>query len=418
MRKRTGNRVHAPLVWTLALAFCMVIAGLPGSDVARADAAATLYLAPASGDFAVGGTTFDVQVRLDTGPDAINAVEAVLAFPPSLLEVVGDPSVTGSILELWMPETTFDNVLGVVHVTGGVPSGFDGGFTGDGLVVTVQFRTKSTTGSASVSVDQAQSHVLRAVDNTETLAAVAGGSYTLTGWIDGNLGLTGGIRITGSAVELEYELLDGGIRVDLSPAEVQGITVSYEGGVPSAVAPDATGNVWFDALSPAGTYAYVFVMQVSGTTGVAYHASIVWSPSSAVFVQTGPWQKVGGKMFIPSSCGLDLSLASAIAMFEPTLANPQLVPVPAVADLLFSIARVYGQYTFVIVTGQAVRIATLTQPRTGDLNHDGVINIFDASAMMAAWGPCNPILDVDLNADGVVNIFDASLEMTRWTSLP
>jgi hypothetical protein len=405
------NRRRGQVLWSLALAFCMLAVGFPGSDRARADGSADLYVAPASGDFVVGGLTFDVQIRVDSGTDAINAVEAVLAFPADRLEVVGAPSVVGSVLEFWMPETTFDNVLGIVHVTGGVPSGFDGGFIGDGLVATVRFRTKLTTGLASVSVDLAQSHVLRAVDNTEVLAAVAGGSYTLTEWASGDLLLTGGLRIEGQVVELEYELQDGGVRVDVSTAMVQSITVSYEGGTPATMAPDATGNVWFDALHLAGTYDFVFIMEA----GVTYHAGIEWGPTAAAFVETGVWQKVGGKMFIPSSCGLDLSLSSAIAMFEPTLANPQVVPVPAGADLLFSIAHVYGQYTFVIVAGQSVTVASLTQPRTGDLNHDGVINIFDASAMMTAWGLCDPSLEVDLNADGRVSILDASMEMTRWT---
>jgi hypothetical protein len=420
MRKRTSDRTNTSAIWALALvlALCMQVVLVPASTSVHAGGAASLYLAPSTGDCAVGGITFDVQIRVDTGPDAINAIEAVLAFPPGLLEVTGEPSVAGSVLEFWMPETTFDNVLGIVHVTGGVPSGFDGGFMGDGLVVTVQFRTKSTTGTAVVSVDQAQSLVLRSSENTDVLASVVGGSYTLTGWASGDLLPTGGLRITGQVVEVEYELSYGGIRVDLSPAVVHSITVSYEGGTPSTVAPDATGNVWFDSLSLAGTYDYVIVTESSGAIGATYHASIEWAPGSAAFVETGAWQKVGGKMFIPFSCGLDLSTASSIAMFEPGPANPELVSVPAGADLLFSIARAYGQYTFVIMTGSTVTIASLIQGRTGDVNHDGVISIFDASVMMTLWGPCDPSLDADLNADGSINIYDASMEMTRWTPVP
>ena len=406
-----GNRRRGQAIWSVFLAVCMLVVGFPGTDHALAAGSAHLYVAPASGNFAVGGMTFDVQIRVDTGPDRINAVEAVLAFPPGLLEVTGEPSVVGSILEYWMPETTFDNVLGIVHVTGGVPSGFEGGFIGDGLVATVQFRTRSTTGSAVVSVDLAQSHVLRSVDNTEVLATVTGGSYTLATWVSGDLLLTGGLRITGPAVELEYELMYGGARVDVSSTMVQSITVSYEGGTPSAVAPDATGNVWFDALHLTGTYDFVFTM----LSGVTYHASIVWGPATATFVQTGVWQKVSGTMFIPWSYGSNLPLSSAIAVFDPALANPAVVPVPTGADLLFSISRVYGLYTFVIVAGQSVTIATLTQPRTGDLNHDGVINITDVSILLSAWGPALANTQADINLDLTVNIVDVSILLSRWT---
>ncbi len=237
-----GNRHHGQIFWSIFLAISMLVVGFPCTDRALAAGSAHLYVAPPSGNFAVGGMTFDVQIRMESGPDRINAVEVVLAFPPDLLEVTGEPSVAGSILEYWMPETTYDNVLGIVHVTGGVPSGFDGGFIGDGLVATVQFRTKSTTGPAAVSVDLAQSHVLRSVDNTEVLATVTGGSYTLATWANGDLLLTGGLRVTGPAVELEYVLMYGGARVDVSSSTVQTITVSYDAGTPSAVAPDATGT--------------------------------------------------------------------------------------------------------------------------------------------------------------------------------
>jgi hypothetical protein len=411
MSTHIGNRRRRRAIWSLVLAFCMLVVGFPGIDHVLAAESARMYVAPASGNFAVGGITFDVQIRVDSGPDGINAVEAVLTFPPDLLMVTGPPSVVGSFLEYWMPDTTYDNVLGVVHVTGGRPSGFEGGFTGDGLVATVQFCTRSTAGTASVSVDLAQSHVLRAVDNTEVLATVTGGSYTLATWVSGDLLLTGGLRITGPAVELEYELMYGGARVDVSSSTVQSITVSYGGGTPSSVVPDATGNVWFDALDPAGTYDFVFVM----LTGVTYHASIVWGPTTATFVQTGGWQKVSGTMFIPWSCGTDLHLSSAIAVFGPALANLAVVDVPTGAGLLFSISHVYGLYTFVIVAGQSVTIATLTQPRTGDLNHDGVIAIEDVSLLVAAWGPVQANNQASIDANLTVDIIDVSILLSRWT---
>jgi hypothetical protein len=49
---------------------------------------------------------------------------------------------------------------------------------------------------------------------------------------------------------------------------------------------------------------------------------------------------------------------------------------------------------------------------TGDLNGDGVVNIFDLSILLSNWGTSNP--DADLNNDGVVNIFDLSILLSNW----
>ncbi len=110
-----------------------------------------------------------------------------------------------------------------------------------------------------------------------------------------------------------------------------------------------------------------------------------------------------------------LHLSSVIAAFDPALANPAIVAVPTGTDLLFSISRVYGLYTFVIVAGQSVTIATLTQPRTGDLNHDGVINIIDFSILLGLWGPAQADTQADINLDLTVNIVDVSILLSRWT---
>ena|GEM_PF-6482060 len=48
----------------------------------------------------------------------------------------------------------------------------------------------------------------------------------------------------------------------------------------------------------------------------------------------------------------------------------------------------------------------------GDLNNDGVVNIFDLSILLSDWGTNNAT--ADLNHDGTVNVFDLSILLSHW----
>ena len=63
----------------------------------------------------------------------------------------------------------------------------------------------------------------------------------------------------------------------------------------------------------------------------------------------------------------------------------------------------------VVTADRADVVATIT----GDLNGDGVVNVFDLSLLLSSWGTATAKADV--NKDGAVNVFDLSLMLTRWT---
>ncbi|TVQ57311.1 MAG: hypothetical protein EA377_00990 [Phycisphaerales bacterium] len=52
----------------------------------------------------------------------------------------------------------------------------------------------------------------------------------------------------------------------------------------------------------------------------------------------------------------------------------------------------------------------------GDLNGDGVVNVFDLLLLLEGWGPCPSGSDcpADLNGDGTVNVFDLLLLLENW----
>jgi hypothetical protein len=49
----------------------------------------------------------------------------------------------------------------------------------------------------------------------------------------------------------------------------------------------------------------------------------------------------------------------------------------------------------------------------GDVNGDGLVNVFDLSTMLSKWGTNNAA--ADLNHDGTVNVFDLSSLLSHWT---
>ncbi|MFC1687062.1 cohesin domain-containing protein [Patescibacteria group bacterium] len=89
------------------------------------------------------GTTFLVDVILNSEKEVINAVEAVITYPADLLEVI-EVSRGGSFLTLWPEEPEIDEILGTVSLTGGIPNG---SMVFDGKVVTITFLSKKAGGA-------------------------------------------------------------------------------------------------------------------------------------------------------------------------------------------------------------------------------------------------------------------------------
>ena len=108
--------------------------------------AATLNFSPPSGTYNVG-TTFSVNVSVESTDQAMNAASGVVSFPWGKLEVVSI-SKQGSIFSLWPAEPSFSNSAGTVNFEGIV---LNPGYTGaNGKILTITFRARSS-GTANVS---------------------------------------------------------------------------------------------------------------------------------------------------------------------------------------------------------------------------------------------------------------------------
>lgn len=123
-------------------ALVLIVATLPvliWPQPSRA-AGASLKFSPNQGEYFIN-STFEVSIVLDTGGQAINAVEINVTFPPDKLQVVS-PSVGKSFIDIWTAPPSFSNTDGTLSFQGGLPS--PGINTSSGVISTIEFRAKSS----------------------------------------------------------------------------------------------------------------------------------------------------------------------------------------------------------------------------------------------------------------------------------
>lgn len=135
--------------------------------------AAVLFPSPVEQTTSVG-STFPVQLLLDSSGQDINVVSLTLRYPTELLDVV-DLVDGGSILPLWVERPKDDAAGGTVTLAGGIPKG---AVVLNAEVLTILFRARAK-GTGTITVDASNSQVLLD-DGFGTATAVAGRSMTVT----------------------------------------------------------------------------------------------------------------------------------------------------------------------------------------------------------------------------------------------
>jgi chitodextrinase len=157
------------------LLFGLVFAAVGGYIIWRSFAAPappTIYLSPASQT--VGpGATITVQVRENSGTTTVNAVQANLSYPTSLLTFVSS-STTGTAFSVEAQDTGGGGVINLARGTTTPVSG-------DQLIATLTFTATSTSGAASVVFTNGTALVSSGTnqDILGGLSATGGGTYTV-----------------------------------------------------------------------------------------------------------------------------------------------------------------------------------------------------------------------------------------------
>ncbi len=96
------------------------------------------------------GSTFVVNVSVNTQGKTINNAEATISYPNDLVEVVS-LGYGSSIFTLWAEVPSFSNSTGVISFNGGIPNP---GYTGSGGVLSATFRAKKA-GNAAINLSGA-----------------------------------------------------------------------------------------------------------------------------------------------------------------------------------------------------------------------------------------------------------------------
>ncbi len=155
----------------LAVVFTMAVVLIPTASLADG---ASLKISPIAGVYEVGGLV-DVSFVVDTGGQAINAVQADILFPADKLQVV-NPVASTSFISLWVTAPTYSNTDGTLHFQGGLPT--PGIKTSGGVVSTVTFRIKAA-GKAAIRYAPTSRVLLNDGAGTNILTSSGSAEFTL-----------------------------------------------------------------------------------------------------------------------------------------------------------------------------------------------------------------------------------------------
>ncbi len=135
---------------------------------------ASLTLSPNQGQFSVG-STFQVSIILNTGSQAVNAVNVHVSFPPDKLQVV-NPTISQSFIQIWTNGPSYSNTAGTLTFQGGLPS--PGITTSSGVVSTIEFRATAV-GTATLSFSGDSQVLANDGNGTNILTSKSAGSYLI-----------------------------------------------------------------------------------------------------------------------------------------------------------------------------------------------------------------------------------------------
>jgi hypothetical protein len=158
---------------SLAVFLMAVVVVVGGYMVAKSHAATNqLYLSPSSGNV-IEGNNVDVAVRMDSGTDPVNAVQANLTYDPTKLQFVSI-SAAGSAFGLEAQSAGGAGTVSIARAT----SGGAAPVTGDQLVATVTFKALVSGTTADVAFGSG-SAVVNSDTNSNILVSSAGATFDL-----------------------------------------------------------------------------------------------------------------------------------------------------------------------------------------------------------------------------------------------
>jgi len=389
----------------LALILFVVIFASIGAYLytsSRAAGNATLSLSPSSSSPALG-STFTVTIYENSGTVAVNAVQADLTYNTSLLQYVSTDLTTSAFTTVG--QNTGGN--GVVNL--GIAS-LGVNRTGSQIVAVVTFRAIGV-GSAAVNF-AATSAIVNATTQNNEVGTMTGGTYTIAdrtspttpsavtvtshtansvtlSWA----GSTDNVGVTG------YNVFRNGSQIGQSTiTSYTNTNVSPGSYTYSVQARDAAGNVSSQSTITSYTLADEIAPSVpSGlnmTSNTTNSIRIAWTASTDNVGVTGYRVYRNG-----------------------TLAGTSTTNSYTDSGLVANTAYSYTVSAYDAAGGastQSTASSFRTAMKTGDINGDGAVNIYDLSILATNFGRSGTSAQGDLNNDGAINVYDLSILATNW----
>lgn len=372
-------------------------ASLQHDTKAMPRAPTALYIAPESGAFAAG-STFSAAVRVSSGSEPVNAVQATLNYNPSQLQFVSlsdgtaFPAVAANATE----------TPGLIRIARAAPTS---AVIGDHVVVTVTFRMlpSSTPAPVRLTFDRASSYVVRSIDSKNILATSAGASYS--------------VRLpvpTVASITPASGPLTGGAVVTITGTNfAPGATVKFGEEAASAVtlvSPTALAVVV--PAVPAGGVRDITVTNADGRTALLTGAYTFIAPPTISAVYPNSGVLAGGTKI--TITGTNFNPGSAVTIGGLPAGSVKVVSSTTITAT--APAHAAGKVPVVVKNpdGQSVTLAEgYAYKAGGDANSDGHINAMDLSAVLSYDG--QNYEPADVNGDGTVGAADMAILLAGWT---
>jgi hypothetical protein len=403
------------------IVFAVIFSGV-GAYVLLSSKAAppapTVYLSAASGVFGTN-TSFSVQIRENSGTTAVNAVQANLSFPASLLSLVSI-DYTGTAFGTQAQSTSGTSTINIARGTSCNTT--CGTLTGDQLVATLNFKTLTTGGSAAVAFT-AGTALVESTNNTNLITNVASmtgsGSYTIDTTpptVSITAPANNATLAAGSNVNVTVNASD-------SASSVAKVEYYVDGSLSGTVSTSPFTYVWNTTGLALGAHT---------VQAKAYDTFNNTASSSTINVtladQTAPSAPTNFKAASSTPTSINLSWTAStdnigVVSYKikrgGTLIATVTAPTTTYNDTGLTANTAYS-YTIQAFdaanNGSSITSLNVSTPTItpGDLNQDGHVNVTDLSILLSNYATTNATGDI--NNDGNVDILDLSILLSHYGS--
>ncbi len=413
----TKNRFSKRALTIFVLIFAVVGGVALLLSFAAAPPPPTVYLSGAPA-FVAPNQTFTVQIRENSGTTAVNAVEADISYPTSLLTYVS-MSNTGGAFGYTVQSTggsgaiTFAGGLNCTTTCPAAP-------TGDQLVATITFKANVTSGAANLAFTTGTSLNSAATNQNLVPSLASDGPATVT--VDATAPT---VSVTAPANNAN---IGGGTTVSITTnaadasSGIQKVEFYIDGTLKQTVSSSPYNYSWSTAGLALGAHtiqakAYDNTANVTSSSIVTVNLTDQTAPTApGSFRVTGTTISTVGLAWNASTD--NVAVTSYKITRNGTLVATITPPTLVYNDTGLAAGTTYNYSITALDAAGNVSTASTVSGATstitpGDLNADGKVDGADLAFLAANWKTTNATADIDHS--GLVDITDLSILLSHYT---